>query len=287
MNRTSGKSLLSSLDSRTLPYTPTYFQEGRVLCMGHPDLVPALRKWTPVSRHSPMEGAVIHKERPNLILETDLSQSEEFPWQRQMVKQFKWRGLSLLWSPFRQSKALRSYLVACHLLRHGLLTPMPLGAVECRRLGFVRYNMYVTEVLRDFMDLKKYRKHQPHGREGMEQVIRMLADYVLRMHDSGLLHRDLNLTNFLFTNRAGEYSLYLVDLNRARFERNLNMQHRARDLSRLDLEQWQELFFKSYCKNRFDAEKMLEMASMRKTRRRSWRQAIKWTNPMRKKLGLK
>lgn len=271
-----------------LPYTPSSFKEGRVQGLGHPDLISELKKMVLFPRQILGSKTVVYKEQPNLILETRLLSSGEFPWVRQLVKQFKWRGLqNFLLSPLRKSKAVKSYLAACHLLRHGLLTPVPLGAVECRSLGFIRYNIYVTEVIDDFMNLKQYRDRLPHGSQGMDEVLRNLAEYTRQMHDSGLLHRDLNLSNFLLQGEPGSFRLYLVDLNRARFKPHLPYWKRAVDLSRLDLKEWQEPFFRYYCGDRLAPEAMLRIANLIRFRRRSWRQVAKRTNNVRKRIGLK
>ncbi len=275
-------------DLSALPYKPVQIKRGGITGIGHPDLVHSLVKLLNVTEYDQELKIVVLKKRPNLILQTSLSAGNGFPWPKQVIKRFKWRGIqNFLLSPLKDSKAFKSYLAACHLLRHGLLTPMPLGAVNLRKLRFIRSNVYVTESIENYIDLKSYRDSTPHGPAGMTEVLKMLAEYVTRMHDSGLLHRDLNLSNFLLAGARGEYKLYLIDLNRCRLKSRLSSEQRAIDLARLDLKTWQELFFRHYCSDRFDQETMLRIANLCRFRRHSWRQVAKRTNNFRKRMKLK
>jgi len=271
-----------------LPYRPEIFRDKNIYGIGHPDLVPVLKKLAEEPALDLPEKSIVIKEHPNLIVQTSLLRDNDFPWSRQVIKQFRWRGThNYLASPLKKSKAIKSYLAACHLLKHGLGTPMPLGAVENRTYGFIWYNAYLTEVIDDFVVLKQYRSVLPHGVKGMDEATQVLASYILRMHDSGFLHNDLNLSNFLLCGSRGNLSLHLVDLNRAKFKRNLSFWIRAIDLSRMDLKAWQEPFFRYYCAERFDPVAMLRIANLFRFRRSSWRQLAKRTNTLRRRLGLK
>ena len=271
-----------------LPYKPQIFREKNLYGIGHPDLVPVLKRLAAEKDPDLLQEARVIKDHPHLILKTSLLPREDFAWPRQVLKQFKWRGVqNYLASPLKKSKAIKSYLAACHLLKHGLGTPMPLGAVESRRFGFIQYNTYVTGVIDDFVVLKQYRSTLPHGVKGMDEVLQLLASYVRRMHDSGLLHKDLNMSNFLLGGWPGNFNLYLVDLNRARIRASISCWIRAVDLARLDLKEWQKPFFRYYCAERFDPGNMLRIANLFRFRRSSWRQVSKRTKNVRRKMGIR
>src|SRR5258706_11184625 len=130
---------------------------------------------------------------------------------------FGWRGVQhYLSSPLKRSRAMKAYRTACHLLAHGLHTPLPLGVFEERRWGFVQYNVYATEALLHAVTLQQYCEALPDGPTGLEEVMQLVAIYTRRMHDSGLWHRDLVSSNVLLTGPAGQRQVYVVDLNRAR-----------------------------------------------------------------------
>ncbi|MFO7728284.1 MAG: lipopolysaccharide kinase InaA family protein [Desulfonatronovibrio sp.] len=271
----------------SLSYHPEHTKKGNLVCVGHAQLMPALEQIFKKPSTFSGEDTVVYKERPNLIVETKLLSDQGFPWPSQVVKVFRWRGLQRLFSPFKQSKAMKSYRAARHLLEHDLLTPLPLGAVEYRKFGLVIQNAYITEVISGRMDLKKYRTSLPQGPQAMEEILKDLAAYIGKMHDCGLWHRDLNLSNFLLAGHGPERRIYLIDLNRSRIKSRLSFNQRAMDLARLDLGQWQELFFRFYCADRFNQKKMLKITNLVRARRRLWRKMIVWTNPLRRKLGLK
>src|SRR6266704_1762028 len=68
----------------------------------------------------------------------------------------------------------------------------------------------------DVVTLQQYCALLPDGPSGLEEVMRLVAAYTRRMHDSGLWHRDLVSSNLLLTGPPGHRQVYLVDLNRAR-----------------------------------------------------------------------
>ena len=258
-----------------LPYRPEILRDKNLYAIGHPDLVPVLKKLAEEKDLDLPGQSQVIKEHPNLIVQTSLLRDNDFPWPRQVIKQFRWRGIqNYLASPLKKSKAIKSYLAACHLLKHGLGTPMPLGAVEVRSCGFVRENLYLTEEVKDPINLLQLLKKTPHGEDNAREVVRQLAEYVLRMHDSGLWHRDLNITNFLLQGTPGKWRLYLLDLNRAIKMPHLPSPLRAHELSRLKLKKWPEVFFEYYCMDRFSRDKMLNTARKIRSLRRKWRDRL-------------
>lgn len=255
-----------------LPYQPEIFREKNLYGLGHPRLIPVLKRLAKDKDLDLPGKSQVIKEYPNLIAQTSLLTGNDFPWPGQVFKQFKWRGIqNYLASPLKKSKAVKSYLAACHLLQHGLSTPMPLGAVEARRWGFVQENLYITEEVEDTINLLQFLKKTPHGEEDAREVVKQLAKYILRMHDSGLWHRDLNITNFLLQGTPNNWRLYLLDLNRAMKMPQIPFRLRAHELSRLKLKKWPMVFFDYYCADRFNRDKMLKIARDVSSRRRKWR----------------
>ncbi|MFN2343614.1 MAG: lipopolysaccharide kinase InaA family protein [Desulfonatronovibrio sp.] len=270
-----------------LPYHLEYSQKNGCSWIGHPEIINSLKEF--ISTAKPFEShSLVLKDRPNLILETRLIEGGNFPWTVQVLKNFKWRGIqALIFSPLKKSKAMKSFSAACHLIEHGLKTPLPLAAYEFRRFGFIRKNIFVTEKISESSVLKKFIKLNRSNPDQTKEILKTLAEFALKMHDSGLWHRDMNLSNFLITGSSGNYKLYIIDLNRARIKDKLFIWNRALDLARLDLYDWQETFFKYYCKDRFDPQLMLKIANSARTRRSLWRKVAVRTIPLRQKLGLK
>lgn len=273
--------------SYPFPYHLEHVKTKGCTWTGHPEIITSLKKFLP-AEDSIKSQCLVLKDRPNLILETHFLKNENFPWPVQVLKNFKWRGIqAFFFSPFKKSKAIKSFSAACHLIKHGLETPVPLAAYEKRRLGFIRQNVLVTEKISDHIVLRKFIKQNRANPDQIREVLRALSDFVGKMHDSGFWHRDMNLSNFLLTGNSGNYKLFIIDLNRARIRDELFIRHRALDLARLDLYEWQETFFRYYCKDRFDISLMLKIANSARARRSLWRKVAVRTIPLREKLGLK
>ncbi len=259
-----------------LPYLPERFSiNGNLTGLAHPEIIPGLlniRDMLLRVSNDPQQDT-----KTNLIREVSLVQSTQFPWPRQVVKKFCRRNCRhLLTSPFNKSKAVKSFFNACHLLKHGLLTPMPLAAMESRRAGFILDDLYISEAVKDPVGVDEYLRELPDGRVEAQDVIRLVAEYVKQMHDGGFWHKDLNLSNFIFGSVVGKDRLYLVDLNRAKVLPEMTIRQRALDLSRMKIKRgWRPLFFKIYCAGRLDPDEMITLYRKFRKRRKFWRENLR------------
>jgi len=250
--------MLASSFPLPLSYTPQPFQDGRVHGLGHPQLVPWLQSMLRCEPPLDNPDLRVYREHPNIVREVRLPPEVGLPWTCVVVKRFGWRGVQhYLSSPLKRSRAQKAYRTACHLLAHGLCTPLPLGVLEERRWGFVQYNVYITAALTDVMTLQEYCATLPDGPAGLEEVVHLVATYLRRMHDSGLWHRDMVTSNVLLTGAPGHRQVSLVDLNRARRLPYMPMVLRAMDLARMGW--WEQLprLCVLYSVGRFSATRLL------------------------------
>jgi hypothetical protein len=245
-----------------------------VLGVGHPQLVAFLCNLPRVERLQQEANTRVYMQRPNLVREVCLPGDLELPWSHLVLKRFGWRGVHhYLLSPLKHSKAHKAYRTACHLLAHGLRTPVPLGVLEERRWGFIQYNIYATEAIMDYITLRKYCQTLPEGMIGLQEVMRLAAAYTRRLHDSGLWHRDMVLANFLLAGSPGNRRLYVVDLNRARRLPAMPALLRAVDLARMEWREWQPEFCALYCAGRFSTARLLWIMHLY-GRWRAWRRRV-------------
>lgn len=256
------------------PYEFQALRAGRCVVLAHPSLAPLVYGSPALERLSHVAATLVYKERPHLVQEVGLPANLGLPWSRLVIKRFGWRGPQhYVLSPLKHAPARRAYRTACHLLDHGLGTPLPVAVLEERTWGFLQYNSYVTEAISNFVTLRTYCRTLPEGLAGLEEVMRLTAAYVRCMHDSGMWHRDLVLANFLLTGRRGNYQLYLVDLNRARHVPAMPSYLRAVDIARMDWRQWQPQFCQLYCAERFVAERFLWIMRLY-SHWRTWRRHV-------------
>jgi tRNA A-37 threonylcarbamoyl transferase component Bud32 len=255
--------------------------------VGHPQLVSFFQALPRIDHLPEVAEGTVYMQRPNLVRELSLPAGLQVPWSRLVVKRFGWRGLQhYLFSPLKRSRAMKAYRTACHLLTHRLATPLPLAVFEERRWGFVQYNVYATEAITDYITLRQYRRTLPDGAEGLPDVLQLAADYTRRMHDSGLWHRDMVLSNFLLAGRPGHRRLYLVDLNRAYRLPYVPAWLRAIDIARMDWEAWHPQFVERYCGDRYATRRMLRLVRLYRRWRTLRRHVLDGIKPIRRRLRL-
>lgn len=184
-----------------------------------------------------------YMEFPNLVAEIYLESGEKL-----LVKSFGWRSrFHFLISPFRISKAMRSFNVAKRLIESGITTPTPVCVIVRRYFCFVVENIYITESIEDYITVREYLQKQPDGYAKSHLLLSGLADYVKKLHDAGVWHRDLHLTNFLMKkNKSHHPVFYLVDLNRARSFYKLPFILRVFDIGKMDLHEFRADFIDFY-----------------------------------------
>lgn len=269
-----------------LLYTPQRFCVGRLRGLVHPQLVTFFRDFSRIDPLPDEPGMTVYMRRPNVVREVRLPPEAGAPWLRAVVKQFGWRGRQhYILSPFKRSRAMKAYRTACHLLAHRLRTPVPLGVLEERRWGFVQYNILVTEAITDYVTLRQYYGAQPKAREEIDEVLRLTADYLRRMHDSGVWHRDMVLANVLMEGPPGDRHLYVVDLNRAYHLPCVPMILRAIELARMEWLPWYPRFVELYCAGRYTAARMLwVMRLYRRWRTVRWHLRNRIVKPLRQRL---
>lgn len=132
-----------------------------------------------------------------------------------IVKRFKRVNFiqQIVYTFFRDTKARRAFCFAQEFLRRGIATPMPVAYMERSRMGLFSVGYFVSlevEGTETSLLLREVEHFDP-----------LLADAVVRqvvaMHRCGILHGDLNLTNFLCTQDADGYHFQMIDINRSHF----------------------------------------------------------------------
>jgi tRNA A-37 threonylcarbamoyl transferase component Bud32 len=166
----------------------------------------------------------IYDQHPNLVARIETTEGPV------VVKWFGWRHrMHVVLSPFRASRAWRSWKTAKALEQVGAFTPSPLFVYTRRCLGFVRENYLITAAIHPHQRLRVLLKSDAPV-EFMEGVVSELALFIARMHNGGVLHRDLTSGNFL-VDEVGQ--VYLTDLNRARHKDRITISQRLKDLARI------------------------------------------------------
>lgn len=201
------------------------------------------------------------------------SEGKVFRNARNKIKTFEVNGLTLnvksykpptvanqfVYKYLRNSKAQRSFEYASKILEMGIFTPEPVAYYETYNKWGIASCFYVSIHQKyDFTFAEMQRSLE--GKE-LEKALRQFARFCFKMHENGLEFLDHSGGNTLFKqNNEGSYDLYLVDINRMRFGRDLSPKKRMENLSRIDFDfESAQLFCDEYAKlYDFNAYKMLD-----------------------------
>lgn len=114
---------------------------------------------------------------------------------------------------FKKSKAERAYLFAAELRKRGFNTPHEAAYIELRE-GMLLSDSYFVSAECPLPPLTGLLRRDDFCRPAADS----LAGLLVRLHEKGVMHGDLNLTNILYEELpGGGYSLWLIDTNRSRF----------------------------------------------------------------------
>lgn len=172
-------------------------------------------------------GTMIHDGRNTVRL-------FEIDGQRLAVKRYGHISLlnRLLYGFLRKSKAERAYRHAIRLRQLGVGTPEEVAFLEVRRHCLLDTCYFVARYS-DYKPLQPVTELDIQRPE-VAAVLDALADFLFRMHNAGVLHKDLNIGNILYRgDRCSGYAFQVIDTNRMRFYRSLSMRRRLDNLRRL------------------------------------------------------
>jgi len=136
------------------------------------------------------------------------------------IKAFKIPHLinKIAYSFFRKSKANRSFEYANTLLKFDVKTPNPIAFFEYKKFGILNRSYYISEQLTcDFT----YRELiNDDNFPNSEKILREFTQFTFGLHEKGINFLDHSPGNTLIKKNedTNDYSFYLVDLNRMKFQ---------------------------------------------------------------------
>jgi len=188
------------------------------------------------------------KRKANKVFEIEFPFINPLNVERIIVKKFVHRSfLHFIISCFKISKAKRHFIAARHLITNHLDTPLPLVYLEKRKFGFILECYLISESIAAPVKISKLVKNENHDVVLMNELIEITAEYTRKMHDSGMVHNDLNLANFLLFDNGSEKRLVLIDLNRSKIKKKISPPLRLKDIARLGWKNYRNKFLKVYC----------------------------------------
>ncbi len=167
---------------------------------------------------------------------------------RNMVKFFEVQGLKLnfkrfkkpnlvnkiAYRYFRKSKARRSFENAHLLINKGFFTPEPIAYIENLDAIGLTTSYYICEQLENIFELRQ--AILDTGYPDRENIIKQYTAYFFRMHEEGIEFLDNSPGNSLLEKQGDAYKIYLVDLNRMHTGKQLSLEERMQNFSRVSEE---------------------------------------------------
>lgn len=140
----------------------------------------------------------------------------------------------LVYGTLRKSKAERVYLHAVRLQKLGIGTPEEIAFAEIRRYGLLR-SCYFVSLYSDYQSLSSTTIDCMPNDERYA-FLDALAKFLFKIHWAGVLHKDLNMGNILYSDKCNTiegFDFQVVDTNRMVFHSLLSMHQRIQNLRRL------------------------------------------------------
>lgn len=204
------------------------------------------------------------------------------------IKVFKKPGkLRSAWYRRTGSKAQRAHAYARHLYEQGAAVAEPLGYLERWDGNQLVESLLVSRYLTDSTDLYSEMTYLLRQRPYAGDYIRLLrvcAEAIRTVHDSGFLHGDLGPQNILLqrTGPADWANPTFIDLNRGRLVNNPSEKQRARDLDRMKLpSHFLQIFRHIYWNDGPIPTEFERWADRYRARFRRHQRSSKWRHPIR------
>lgn len=148
-----------------------------------------------------------------------------------VIKEFRLQGINKLKSLVLPSKAAKAWRGARSLEEAGFETPAPIAFLEKRKGGFVEQSYFVAEHVFGGREIR--RLFRESSEETLRPLLAALAETLFRLHEKGILHRDLSDGNILVAEEAGPFRFAFLDTNRVRRRGHIGPAARAKNLIRL------------------------------------------------------
>jgi len=159
----------------------------------------------------------------------------------------------IIYSTFRKSKAERSYQYAFRIKEKGFKTPDPVAYMEIKEWGLLKHSFYIS-IQEEFDGLLRELRYGTLDEH--KELIYQFALYTANLHNNQILHLDYSSGNILYKKADNKYTFYLVDLNRMKFDKPIDLATGCFNFRRLwGSDEMISYFVKEYAKARNFDEK--------------------------------
>lgn len=143
--------------------------------------------------------------------------SMALPGMNLVIKRYKIRNWIEMLKVTFLSKARQEVKSAAHLIQQHINTVYPLGVLEMRQFGLVREVFVFLRKIDGVVPLKEFLS-QPLSLESKNTLLKVLGEFIRKVHQARFFHKDLHTGNILIepsSLESGAPELYLIDLHRS------------------------------------------------------------------------
>ncbi len=195
--------------------------------------------------NSPANGTVLHAGRNTIKM-------FESNGVKLVVKRFGRLSIlnRIIYGRLRKSKACRAYEYATKLRELGIDTPEEVAYTDIRKHGLLAESYFVS-LHTEYHSMLPFFHKRTLNKEEFQRIVPLLnalVKFLLKLHEAGVIHNDLNYTNILYNypdsnspdinNLPAEeekYSFTIIDINRMEFKQRLSLEERLHNLRRLNV----------------------------------------------------
>ena len=139
---------------------------------------------------------------------------------------------------FRPSRSFRAWKSLRQLAGFGFSVPTLLLCGEKRNGPILKQSFLVTQKVKDATPLSVYCNNQILRKNitpsEKHRIIFLVANLIRRLHEMNVNHPDLNPANILLASSESPSKLYLLDADRATFNKKLSWRKKKKNLSQLN-----------------------------------------------------
>ncbi|MGP1477283.1 MAG: lipopolysaccharide kinase InaA family protein [Phocaeicola sp.] len=148
-----------------------------------------------------------------------------------IIKRYKTPGLiqRVIYSTIRKTKARRAFEFANKMSSLGIDTPESIAYIEQKDGLLFSIGYFIAKACYD-KDLRNALRDQDIFDK---ELANQLTTFLVFMHEKGVMHGDLNLSNILYRKEKDHYHFTVIDTNRSIFKKQLTQQECLNNLKRL------------------------------------------------------
>lgn len=128
------------------------------------------------------------------------------------------------------NRFLHEFNLYINILKNNLPVPEYLGGFWIKKYGLYKCGI-ITKYIPSATTLEEFLNSDSFPLSKKQKILNQCGSIIRKMHDTGILHNDLQLRNILIDTDTN--SIFLIDFDKAKSKTNLNNFYRSQNLLRL------------------------------------------------------